>query len=238
MMAQDAEMLVDQLVLAVPALREIWSEHQQAYADQAPHAFLRTLAFRVVTGYLSGDPARAAQARRVADYLETRFGADADSDGLISAAFLAHLPAPDGRQAGALDVLGPKLRAAVKVAAGSGRSSEAGLVDRLVRAVPALEPVLRDHLDFYDELLPHLFMGEVTPLVVEWAEPGEPDQQARARAVIEKLEAEYGHDYQVDELISASFVENLPRAEDPGGDVLTLLGPKLREVQQRMHGDR
>ncbi len=112
------------------------------------------------------------------------------------------------------------------------------LIDRLVRAVPELEHVLRDHLDFYDELLPHLFMGEVTPLVVEWAESGEPDQRARARTVIEKLEAEYGHDYQADELIGASFVENLPRAEDPGGDVLTLLRPKLREVQQRMHGGR
>ncbi|GAA2757564.1 hypothetical protein GCM10009872_29240 [Actinopolymorpha rutila] len=234
-MAQDAETLVDQLVLAVPALRDMWSEHQREYPDQAAHAFLRTLAFRVVAGYLSGDPARVAQARQIADYLESRFGADSDTDRLVSSAFLAHFPSPDGRRAGALDVLGPKLRAAAKAAGSGANRPEAGLVDRLVRAVPELEPVLRDHLDFYDELLPHLFLGEVTPQVVEWAGSDDPGLEARARAVIDRLESEYGHDYQVDELIGASFVENLPRAEDPGGDVLALLGPKLRSVRQRMH---
>lgn len=235
MMAQDAERLVDQLVLAVPALRDMWSEHQREYPDQAAHAFLRTLAFRVAAGYLSGDPATAAQARQIANYLESRFGADSDTDRLVSSAFLAHLPSPDVRQAGALDVLGPKLRAAVKAAGSGANRPEAGLVDRMVRAVPELEPLLRDHLDFYDELLPHLFMGEVIPLVVEWAGSGEPAQEARARAVVDTLEAEYGSDYQVDELIGASFVEDLPRAEDPGGDVLSLLGPKLRSVRQRIH---
>jgi len=39
-------------------------------------------------------------------------------------------------------------------------------VTKLVDAVPRLRPMLQEHERFYEELLPHLFFGEVAP----WAE--------------------------------------------------------------------
>ena len=52
---------------------------------------------------------------------------------------------------------------------------------------------------------------------------------------LDALEAEYGNDYQVDELIGAAFVENLP-ADDSVSVVVELLGPQHRAAFDRQRG--
>lgn len=42
------------------------------------------------------------------------------------------------------------------------KARDLALVGELVSRVPELLPVLQAHLDDYDGLLPHLFMGDVT----------------------------------------------------------------------------
>lgn len=236
MMAQRADAFVDRLVQAVPSLRQMWDQHRKEFGDQAAEAFLRTLAFVTVNRYLSGDPGASGELGRVLRFLETQFGADPDNDRLVVVSFLANLPGPGDPGGRALDLLGPTLRGQLESQRqGKGvpvPSPTADMVTRLVRSVPVLESDLREHIEFYDELLPHLFMGEVTPQLVDWLQAGD---VPRARAVLDALEAEYGKDYQVDELIGASFIENLP-TDDSVSVVVELLGPKLRAVFDRQRG--
>ncbi|WP_237742795.1 DUF7674 family protein [Actinopolymorpha alba] len=241
MMSQRSKQgLVEGLVEAIPPLRTILDEHRREFGDQAPEAFLRTLAFVAVSHYLSGAPSTGDQLREVLHFLEPRFGTDEQTDELIAASFLAHLPLPDDPRARALELLGPKLRSQLELLRqGKGipvSSPTADTVQRLVRAVPALEPDLREHVEFYDELLPHLFLGEVSSKLVEWFQSGDPDELAQVRASVVALEAAYGSNYEVDELIGASFVENMPGPGEPGDGIVQHFGPKLRAVLKRQRG--
>ena len=64
---------------------------------------------------------------------------------------------------------------------------------------------------------------------------GGPDEP-QVRAVLEVLEAEFGADHQVDELIAVSFLEQLPYPGQPGAELVTLLGPRLRVELDRLRG--
>jgi hypothetical protein len=95
-----------------------------------------------------------------------------------------------------------------------------GVVDRLVERFGWLEPLLREHLaDNFGEVLPHLFLGDVTRYLVtrmihEWQ--ANPDEAAAARnevdEMLDALEQEFmAGDEEVEDLIAVSFLENLPR---------------------------
>jgi hypothetical protein len=47
------------------------------------------------------------------------------------------------------------------------RAAQARLVDDLVRAIPEFEPAVKDHLDFNEELLPHILFGDLTRWVIQ-----------------------------------------------------------------------
>ena len=101
--------------------------------------------------------------------------------------------------------------------------------DALVRSVeeqvPATAPLVADHIDFYEELLPHVLFGDIT----RWAQDEarrDPASPALAR-LLELLEAAYVEgDNDVRNVLTVSFVENL----DVGSPVLARLGPNLRPV--------
>ena len=97
----------------------------------------------------------------------------------------------------------------------------------LVDRCPSLLPLLQEHLDTYDELLPHVFLGEVTPWIVEryQADPDDPE----LRAALSYIDEYFGTSSPSDrELIGVSFLENLPRADEPGSEIRDALGPALR----------
>lgn len=102
---------------------------------------------------------------------------------------------------------------------------------RVVAAVPDLEPVLAEHLeDNVDELLPHVFFGDVT----RWAEqqastsPGSP---ALERLLGELTAGFASGDEEVRDLITVSFLENL----DDDSPVIERLSPALRDRRAQLY---
>lgn len=104
------------------------------------------------------------------------------------------------------------------------RAGEIAFVGALVFECRWFEEALQEHIDFYDGLLPHLFVADVE----RWAE-GElqsgGSESVRLSAVLKRLEAGMGAGPDVAELVSVSFLENLPRPGDAGAELRTLVGP-------------
>jgi hypothetical protein len=103
-------------------------------------------------------------------------------------------------------------------------------VGALAYAIPALRPVLQEHLDDQEgEVLPHLFMADVERWIhLEVVNRPKQSSDVVAR-VLEFLEEAYAlGDPEVTELISVSFLEHLPRPGELGSEVHTMVGPHLR----------
>ena len=98
----------------------------------------------------------------------------------------------------------------------------------LIRLVPELEPAYREHVVFNEDLLPHLFIGDVARFAIERAsERNNEPMLARLLGCLEERLANGPEE--VRELIVVSFVENLQ------GEVPTILalapamGPLLKQ---------
>jgi hypothetical protein len=98
---------------------------------------------------------------------------------------------------------------------------------------PILMPLLQEHLDDYNGLLPHVLMGDVTRWVVQRFRADASDETLRQ--VLDFIESAFesaqGEDRQI---IAASFLENLPRAGQEGAGVRALLGPALQDHLRMM----
>lgn len=101
-------------------------------------------------------------------------------------------------------------------------------VRSLVADVPELEPILAEHLADFDELLPHVFFGELT----RWAEQPSTTHTS-LRRLLDRLDTGYA-DAGVDvrELITVSFLENLAEGSPLG----SVLGPTLWAALQSREG--
>jgi len=101
-------------------------------------------------------------------------------------------------------------------------------VQGLVREVPELAPALQEHVEFYEELLPHVLMGDVGRFVVANAISRD-SKAALARLMAYLEEGLANGPAEVQELIVASFVEYL---QDEASTILTLapvMGPRLKK---------
>lgn len=232
-MSKLVDALLARLAEASPRLAGMLAEHRERFEEQAPRAFLRTAAFVTAAGYQSEAPDHAGEFQQVLDVLEAEVGTDEDLDGLIAESFLANVPLDDDPRGSVRSLLGPKLLGLLDRRP-SQSPSQAG-VHRLVTAEPALADDLNEHLDTYEGLLPHLFMGELIDRLLEWLGDGDEADAARVRTVLAALDDEYGRNFEVDELIAASFVEDLPEAGEDSG-LLVLLGPKLKKELNRQRG--
>ena len=74
--------------------------------------------------------------------------------------------------------------------------------EELVHKVPLLAGLLKEHLEDYDELLPHVFMSEVSRYVISHREG-----RKQIGEFLDECFRDYGDDIQ--NLIAVSFVENL-----------------------------
>jgi hypothetical protein len=98
---------------------------------------------------------------------------------------------------------------------------------------PRLAPLLEEHIeDNSSEVLPHLFFGDLTRYVLSLlaAATGENEFAPRLelRKILEFLEETYAsNDQELQELISASFLENLPRPGEEGWQIREMVGPRL-----------
>jgi hypothetical protein len=83
------------------------------------------------------------------------------------------------------------------------------LVDQLARDVPGLAPMLAEHIADYDEVLPHVFFGELTPFLVGLKDGSDADRAVLVKALSMLEEAwRKGHE-DVTNVIAVSFIENL-----------------------------
>lgn len=72
----------------------------------------------------------------------------------------------------------------------------------LVEQVPETKHILDEHVNDNDDLLPHVFFGDLTRYVMA--------NGLGRRKIVELLEQNFRrHDTEVEELIAVSFVENL-----------------------------
>ncbi len=104
-------------------------------------------------------------------------------------------------------------------------------VGAMTHRCPWLLPTFAEHLsDQEGEVLPHLYMADVE----RWAE-AELQRVSGGSAELAELmgflEAEFARhaDSDVGEVISASFLEHIPRPGEKGSELRTLVGPSLAE---------
>jgi hypothetical protein len=117
----------------------------------------------------------------------------------------------------------------------SSPAKDVVLVGLLVDRCPSLLSVLQEHLDIFDELLPHVLFGDVTRwAVARYTErPSDPE----LAAALELLEHKFsGDDPWGDQLIGGSFLENLPSTTEPGAGIRNRLGERMTN-DLRKNGD-
>ena len=95
--------------------------------------------------------------------------------------------------------------------------------------------MLDEHIqDNFGEVLPHVFFGDLTRYVVSLflgvVQSGDGGTQQDLRGILDFLEEAYeGGDPEVQELISVSFLEHIPMADEAGWELRKMLGPSLYE---------
>jgi hypothetical protein len=234
LMMASSEALMERLVLAVPALRpwrdQLREELRQPDLRDALPQFLLEKATRELTARaVGGDGDALAELTTIAELLEAEFGSGEEVDHMISSCFVILLPYPWEPGGDLVRLLGPKLTAELR----QGREwrtppAQVAFVDRLVRAVPALAPLVEENrAGNHRDVLTHPFLGDVARREVDNHLSGDAAARAEVTAVLRHLEAELNLDEEVDDPIAVSFVENLPYDHEPGADIAGLLGPKL-----------
>jgi len=83
------------------------------------------------------------------------------------------------------------------------------LVDQLAQDVPGLAPMLAEHLADYDEVLPHVFFGELTPFLIGLKNGSDADRAVLMKALSMLEEAWIRGHEDVTNVIAVSFIENL-----------------------------
>ena len=83
------------------------------------------------------------------------------------------------------------------------------LVSRLAREVPRLSPLLAEHIGTYDEVIPHVFFGELTPFLIELKDGPDADQSVLSATLSLLDKACVEGDESVTDVINVSFLENL-----------------------------
>jgi hypothetical protein len=108
------------------------------------------------------------------------------------------------------------------------KAYDVAFVGTLCRRFQVFMPMLQEHLDDYDGLLPHVLLAEVTRWVIQRFDADAADDLLRQ--VLDFIESAFEDAKSEDrELIVASFLENLPRPGQAGAEVRAMLGSALQE---------
>jgi hypothetical protein len=112
----------------------------------------------------------------------------------------------------------------------------------LLLQVPDLQPLYKEHVEDNDELLPHVFMGDVTRFIValnaDSLSEG-PDSTASERTLTKALDfLEQGMHKadKVRELVAVSFLENLDQSDENYPSLKSHLGKSLLEQLAKYEG--
>ncbi len=100
----------------------------------------------------------------------------------------------------------------------------------LVVRFPTLLPLFEEHVADHQEILPHLFFSDLERYTGVLFLKSEHDEAARnkLRAILDELEHVYATgDEDLTNPIAVSFLEHLPRPNEPGGGIRKLVGPTM-----------
>lgn len=100
--------------------------------------------------------------------------------------------------------------------------------EQLAQRFPDMQLLLANHLADYDEILPHVFMGDVTRYILA-------DGAARPDVVIELERGLRDESRDVQELVAVSFVENLADESDLERALEDVNAQSLRAEWHRQH---
>jgi hypothetical protein len=113
--------------------------------------------------------------------------------------------------------------------------------DRLLADVPDVAAVYDEHVDDYGEVIPHVLMADVARLFNDrlvastGTGPEAGDATAFVTAVLASLEASLAADSaSAEEVVSASFLENLEQEDEAYDKARGLMGPRLLGMLDRI----
>ena len=106
------------------------------------------------------------------------------------------------------------------------KSSELAFVGALVFACPWFSESFQEHVDFYDGVLPHLFIADVERWAEDQFDSGPIQVAGKLDTVLAFLEHGMGVGPDIAELVSVSFLEHLPRPGEPRSGLRLLVGEK------------
>jgi hypothetical protein len=111
-------------------------------------------------------------------------------------------------------------------------------VQTVLDRVPLLHPIYQEHVRYYDELIPHVFMGDISRVAGDLHARALGGDNAADEALSELLTAlESGMaspESSVQEMITVSFLENLDLEDFALEDFRQRLGPALRRQLERL----
>jgi hypothetical protein len=108
----------------------------------------------------------------------------------------------------------------------------------LARIDPRLAELLAEHRRDNDEVLPDVFLGEVTRFAGELAKQGGPDGYVLDGLLAAIERAVTSGDADVEELVVVSFLENLHQAGDAYREIACRLGPESRRALDLVERER
>jgi hypothetical protein len=232
-MAENARAFIERVLDELPQLRaqyEVTSAEcaAEGCGDAAPFIFLGEYAHMLLEAFRVDPAADRSPLAKIALILEAEFGLDPEVDSIIDSAFVTLMGTK--REPDPAVVLGPKLAGVLnRQRSWRAKPADQALVERMIGAVPALEPLARDNTyGDHEDVLVHEFLADVVRQEVDDFLSG---SLAEVRAVLDLLEQEWGGE--ADEPIAVSFVENLPYPHDPAAALVDLLGPNLQAEHDR-----
>lgn len=123
---------------------------------------------------------------------------------------------------------------------GTDMMNNQSFAEKLVSEIPALAPLLAEHKSDNEELLPHVFFGDVTRYVSDLHKDslkGNRNAEETLRKILSALEAGMASGVEdVQELISVSFLENLDSEDADFQELKRLFGPKLVDELKNLEG--
>ncbi len=109
-------------------------------------------------------------------------------------------------------------------------------VESLTKSVPDLKSVYDEHISDYDELLGHVFMGDVTRFIEQLY--NENPSSTSLTELFKLFDKAFSlNDEYLKEVISVSFLENLSRDESSFEGIKNMLSDQLKEELSKYEAD-
>lgn len=107
------------------------------------------------------------------------------------------------------------------------------MIMRISRTHPDLVASLVEHMEYYEDVLPTLWLSDVARWAVEKYVSNDLGTVSGLLVVLDELFAEgTEHDRT---LIATGFVESLPNSHHPTGGIRTMLGPQIAQVYRQVN---